>query len=493
MEKCYLAFDLGASSGRAIIGKIEDGKMSLNEVHRFDNGPTEIDGKQHWDFDRLSGEILTGVEKALATGENISSIAIDTWGVDYLLIRSDGSPARHPYHYRDPRTDGLPDEIFDSVISESDLYSRTGIQMMQLNTIYQLAAHKRQHPEDMIDATLLLMPDALTWLLCGDMTCEYTEATTTNLLNPHTREWDWELIDKLNLPRDIFPKITDSCTTVGTLRPEICSKLNCDPIPVVKVGAHDTASAVAAVPAPETGDWCYISCGTWALLGVELDQPYISEAGRVAPFTNEGCIDGKIRYLTNIMGTWLFQETRRIRRENGETVSYNDMETEARAAEPLKFLVNPNDASLLAPADMPQAIRDFCERTGQGQIPDNGALVGCIYDSLALFFRAKVEALEKILGVKYACLNIVGGGTKDKLLMQLTANALGIPVAAGPVEATAVGNIMAQAIACDELADVKAGRELIKASFPVIIYQPDLSVKEDWDQAAKAFSKIIGG
>ncbi len=492
MEKCYLAFDLGASSGRAIIGKIVNGEMSLNEVHRFDNGPTEFDGCQHWDFDRLSGEILTGVEKALAIEENISSIAIDTWGVDYILVKNDGATARHPYHYRDPRTDGLPEEIFDSVIPESELYSRTGIQLMQLNTIYQLVAHKRQHPEDMENSTILLMPDALTWMLCGDMTCEYTEATTTNLLNPYSRDWDFELIDRLGIPCDVFPKITDSCTKVGTLRPEICSKLNCAPIPVVKVGAHDTASAVAAVPAPETGDWCYISCGTWALLGVELDQPFISEEARVAPFTNEGCIDGKIRFLTNIMGTWLFQETRRIRREKGESVSYNDMENEARAAEPLKFLINPNDSSLLAPADMPQAIRDFCIKTGQGDIPDNGALVGCIYDSLALFFRSKVEALEKLLGTKYQCLNIVGGGTKDKLLMQLTANALGIPVAAGPVEATAIGNIMAQAIADGDLADVKAGRELIKASFPVIIYQPDLTVKEDWDQAAVKLAEIIG-
>lgn len=493
MEKCYLAFDLGASSGRGIIGKITNGKMTLNEIHRFDNGPTEMNGCQHWDFDRLSSEIVTGIQKALATGEKITSIAIDTWGVDYLLVKKDGAPARHPYHYRDSRTDGIPKEVFETIISETELYQRTGIQMMQLNTIYQLVSHKRIHPEDMENSVLLLMPDALSWMLCGDMTCEYTEATTTNLLDPHARDWDWTLIDKLGLPRGIFPEITASCTEVGKLRPELCDKLNCEPIPVVKVGAHDTASAVAAVPAPTEGDWCYISCGTWALLGAELDEPYISEDARKAPFTNEGCIDGKIRFLTNIMGTWLFQETRRVRRAKGETVSYNDMESAAKAAEPLKFLINPNDSSFLAPADMTQAIRDFCSNTGQGDLYDDGALVRCIYDSLALFFRSKVKALESLLGVKYACLNMVGGGTKDQLLMQLTADALGIPVAAGPVEATAVGNILGQAIAGKELDDVKEARELVKASFPVIMYYPDESSRNAWDKAATEFEKIING
>jgi len=474
-KQTFLAFDFGASSGRAILGSIEHGIMMLTEVHRFANGPKEIDGALFWDFDHQIAEIKNGIRKALATGEKITSIAIDTWGVDYVLFKKDGTPVRLPYHYRDNRTDGIPEQVFKK-IPEAEIYRRTGIQLMQLNTIYQLYAHHQQHPEDFRDATLLMIPDAMTYMLCGAKTCEYTEASTSNLLDAATGEWDFELIKKLGLPKSIFPEIVKPCTTAGVLLPELQQELGCGPIPVFKVGSHDTASAVASVPAPHKGEWAYISCGTWALLGAELKHPSISEATRQVPLTNEGGLNGTIRFLTNIMGTWLMQETRRVWNDAGRTIGFPDIIRMAMESKPGQYFVDPNDHRFLPPGDMPARVRELC---GKPAMTDAEAC-RCLYDSLALCFRQKIEKLQKLLGVKYACLNIVGGGTRDALLMQLTADALGIPVVAGPIEATAAGNIMAQAITAGIIADVTAGREIVKKSFDVVTYQP-ASDRGWWD------------
>ncbi len=488
MEKSYLAFDLGASSGRGIIGKIKDGKLHLTEIHRFSNGPVEKEGSLYWEFDKLCKEIKTGIKKAVAAGEKISSIAIDTWGVDYVLFKN-GVPVRMPYHYRDSRTNSVPGKVFE-IIPQDKVYACTGIQFMQLNTLYQLYAHKEAHPEDFCGSVMLLMPDALTCMLNGDVSCEYSDASTSNLLDPHKREWDFELIDRLGIPRSIFPKIVQPCSKSLPLKKSVEDEIGCGPIPMVKVGSHDTASAVAAVPAPANKKWAYISCGTWALLGAEIDAPILTEEAGEAPFTNEGGLNKKIRFLTNIMGTWLFQETRRIWREQGRDLSFAELNRTAKSAEGLRFFINPNDNIFFTPGDMPAKVAAFCREHGQGEIPDDGALLRCIYDSLALCFRSKLEKLQELLGVKYECLNIVGGGTQDTLLMQLTADCLGIPVIAGPVEATAIGNILAQAIADNDVYSLAEARDIVRRSFEVQEYIPDASSKNAWDAAAKSFLNI---
>ncbi|MFA6103416.1 MAG: FGGY-family carbohydrate kinase [Victivallaceae bacterium] len=487
MEKSYLAFDLGASSGRGIIGKIKDGKLHLTEIHRFGNGPVEKDGALYWEFDKLCKEIKTGIRKAVATGEKISSIAIDTWGVDYVLFKN-GAPVRAAYHYRDSRTDAVPEKVY-KIIPQKEIYARTGIQFMQLNTLYQLYAHKEAHPEDFNGSVMLLMPDALTYMLNGDISCEYSEASTSNLLNPGSRDWDFELIKRLGIPCSVFPKIVPPCSKSLPLKKSVEDEIGCGPIPVVKVGSHDTASAVAAVPAPLNKKWAYISVGTWALLGAEIDAPILTEEAGEAPFTNEGGLNRKIRFLTNIMGTWLFQETRRVWNEQGRNLGFADMNKMAKAAQGLQFFIDPNDNAFLSPGDMPAKVAAFCREHGQGDIPGDGALLRCIYDSLALYFRIKLEKLQTMLGVKYECLNIVGGGTQDTLLMQLTADCLGIPVIAGPVEATAIGNIMAQAIAGGDIYSLAEAREIIRKSFEVQEYVPEQSTKKAWDAAAKSFLK----
>lgn len=486
MTHTYLAFDLGASSGRAIIGKITEGKLSLKEVHRFVNGSVENNGTLYWDFPSLCGEIKSGLRKALAIAPEISSIAIDTWGVDYVLFNQADEAVRLPYHYRDARTDGIPEEVF-SIVPENELYGVAGIQLMQLNTLYQLCAHKKAHPEDFAGSTLLFMPDALTYMLCGTKSCEYSIASTSNMLNATDGQWSEEILTKLGIPQDILPEIVDSCTVAGQLLPEIQQELGCGAIPVVKVGAHDTASAVAAVPAPNDRPWAYISCGTWALLGAENDKPLLSDAARQASFTNEGGVGGKIRFLSNIMGSWLFQEVRRNWQAAGRDISFMEMEKMAQSAKPLQFIVNPNHADFLSPDDMKSAVIEYCRKTGQGEITDDSTLLRCIYDSLALCFRVKLEQMQQLVGAEYQCLNMVGGGTKDRFLMQLTADCLGIPVVSGPVEATAIGNIIGQGIAAGSIAGLKAGRDLVKNSFDLHNFTPDTAVKTAWDQAQETF------
>lgn len=486
MTHTYLAFDLGASSGRGIIGKIIDGKLQLTEIHRFVNGSVEQDGTLYWDFPALCNEINIGLRKALEQEPEIDSIAIDTWGVDYLLYHQSGEAIRLPYHYRDARTNGIPEEVF-AIISEEEIYAEAGIQKMQLNTIYQLYAHKKAHPEDFNDATLLFMPDALTYMLCGTKSCEYSIASTSNLLNASSGQWSEKILTKLGIPKAIFPEIVDSCTIAGTLSPAIQHELGCSAIPVVKIGAHDTASAVAAVPAPQDRPWAYISCGTWALLGAENDHPLLTDAARKASFTNEGGVERKIRFLSNIMGSWLFQEVRRNWNAAGRDISFMDMEKLAQAAQPRQFIVNPNHADFLAPVDMQNAIIAYCRKTGQGNIIDDSTLLRCIYDSLALCFRMKLEQMQQLVGAEYQCLNIVGGGTKDKFLMQLSADCLGIPVVAGPVEATAIGNIIGQGIAEGSIAGLAAGRDIVKNSFDLHHFTPNATVKAQWDVALEQF------
>ena len=486
----YLAFDLGASSGRAIIGTLEAGKLSLQEIHRFGNGPQECGGELFWDYAALENELVTGLGKAIDSGVKIDGISIDTWGVDYVFFdRDTHQMLRRPYNYRDSRTSRSSEKLWQK-ISPAELYRATGIQCMTLNTIYQLLAHQADHPEDFKNSMFLPIPDALALALGGDFTAEYTHCSTTNLLDPVTRNWHWELIGRLGLPREIFPRIVPPCSANGMLKKELCEKFNTDPIPIFKCGSHDTASAVLAVPAPEQGEWAYLSAGTWALLGAETDEPVLTAASEKANITNEGGVGGKIRFLTNIMGSWLFQELRRVWNENGKNLSFNDIESMARDSEMCRYFINPNCAEFAAPGDMPQNIRNFCRNSGQAENLSDAEVARTVYDSLALYFRNKLELIESLLNVKYECLNIVGGGTKDKFLLQLTASALGRKVVTGPVEATAAGNILAQAIAAGELADIAEAREVVRRSFALETFVPESSDSAVYARAFERFRKI---
>ena len=473
MKKTFLAFDLGASSGRGILGTLENGKLDLEEVHRFENGPIELKGSLHWDINAIFAEIKTGLKKAVEKCDDIAGIAVDTWGVDYVLLKEDGEFARLPYHYRDSRTDGILDSFFADSMTEEEVYASTGIQKMFFNTLPQLIAHSRDHAEDFAGAKIMLMPDALTYLLCGKVACEYTDASTTQLLDAEKRSWDFDLIEKAGIPKELFPEIVSPCTQTGVVQQSLQDELGCGAIPVLRVGSHDTASAVGAVPASVETNWAYISCGTWALIGAEIDSPILSSEAMKAGYTNEGGLNNKIRLLTNINGTWLLQEVRRNWKEAGRDISFMEMENMAADAEGKKFIINPNDDRFMAPGDMASRIREYCVETGQGEIPDDAALIRCIYDSLADCFSEKLHELEKLQNVKYDCLHIVGGATKARLLMQLTADAIKIPVIAGPVEATAIGNIIAQGIASGAIANLAEGREVVKNSFPMDEFKVD--------------------
>ncbi len=488
MSKNFLAFDLGASSGRGIVGSCENGKITLNEIHRFDSKLIEENGHIYWDFPALIAELKTGLAQSAITYANLDGIGIDTWGVDYVLFdRTTGQIKRNPYHYRDERTNGIPEQVW-KLISKDELYKRTGIQFMQLNTLYQLFAHKLQQPEDFENAFMLMMPDALAYVLGAEATTEYTEASTSNLLNPLTRDWDWELIDLLGLPRTIFTPVVASATQSGELNAQTRSELNLPAIPIYKIGSHDTASAVAAVPATgQEKNWAFVSCGTWALLGAEIVDPKLDGTG---DFTNEGTVNGQIRYLTNIMGSWLFQETRRNWREAGRQISFADMEDLAVAATPCNFFLNPNAPEFLTPGDMPGRFAEFVKATGQGEYPDDGALLRSVYDSLALYFRLKIAGLEQELKRPMSFWHMIGGGTKDGLLMQLTADASNREVFAGPVEATAIGNIAGQALAAGIFVSLDDARLAIKNSFDVKTYQPRAEMTSLYDQSVEKFLQI---
>ena len=489
-KKYFLAFDLGASSGRAILGALENGKLDLQEVHRFENGHKRVDDSLYWDYPTLAEELKNGLGKAAAITRDIAAIGIDTWGVDYVLFdRSSKELVRLPYHYRDERGDrGV--EAVRKIISQDDLYKRTGIQMMPFNTVYQLKAHSMEHPGELKNSTFLPIPDALALALGGDFTAEYTHVSTGNLLDPAKRSWDWELIDMLGLPREIFPEIVQPCTVGGKLSDELAAMYGLKNIPIVKVGSHDTASAVGAVPVPAGADAAYVSCGTWALLGCELADPCCDVTKQT--FTNEGGLNGKIRYLTNIMGCWLLQECRRDFKLRGMDASFDKLEAMAESAEPCGFLFNPNSPDFMAPDNMPERIKNYCIATKQpgAENMSDAAILRAVYDSLALCMADKLFELEKCVGKEYKVLNIIGGGTKDSRLMSETASAIGKPVVAGPIEATAIGNILAQAVTVGAIADWSEAREVVRNSFPVVNYEPDAGLQKIFAEGMKKFKTL---
>jgi sugar (pentulose or hexulose) kinase len=377
------------------------------------------------------------------------------------------------------------------LISPEELYRKTGIQFMRLNTIFQLFAHKELHPEDFHDSFMLMMPDALYYLFTGKISCEYTEASTSNLLNAAKQDWDWDIISKLGFEKKFFPTISLPGSAAGNLSPSLRNELGCGNIPFYHVGSHDTASAVASVPVlDENHLFAYISCGTWALLGTELSSPVLSDEAKKANYTNEGGVSGKIRFLTNITGLWLLQECKRIWDSRGEKYSYQEMVEMGKKAEPLRFLLNPTNEKFLAPENMPDSIRKYCLETGQGEIPDTPSLIRCVIDSMALSFREKIAELETLTAAKYQKVHIIGGGSQNTLLMQCAADYMRRDVCAGPVEATAIGNLMVQGMASGTHFSLADARKIIASSFPSQIYKASEIPLIRMENAVRVFKNL---
>ena len=480
-----LAFDFGASSGRAIIGTFENGKISLEEIHRFENGPVLMNGGFYWDLPKLFSEVKQGLVKAEKYG--YESIGIDTWGVDYALITLDGMLLGNPYNYRDERTIPVFEKIKET-IGESALYKKTGIQNMSLNTLYQLLETKENHPDFYALADrIILMPDLFGYLLTGKVYAERSMASTTQLLEPYTKEWNKKLIDKLGLDITKFPELVDSGTKIGTLREDICKELDITPKTLTAVAGHDTASAVVAVPA-KAKDFVYISCGTWSLFGTELQEPCITDMSAEMNITNEGGHDRTTRFLKNIIGLWIIQETRRQFKRDGKDYSYADMEKMAREAKSMQCFIDPDDQRFAPPGNQIKRIREFCEETGQYVPQTDGEIVRCIYESLAMKYKYTFENLKKCTGKNFEAIHMVGGGTKDGFLCQMTADATSTPVIAGPIEATAAGNIAVQLIALGEIKDLWEARRIIADSFSVQEFKP---CDNSFDKHYEEFCKLL--
>lgn len=475
-----LAFDFGASSGRAILGSLENGKLVLEEVHRFDNEPVSINDGFYWDLPRLFHEVKQGIRKVKDV--EFESIGIDTWGVDYALINKDGKLLSNPYNYRDERTLDIPAKVRE-IISDKELYKATGIQAMNFNTIYQLFADKQNDPEIYeIADKFIMMPELFGYLLTGEVYGEKSEASTSALLDPVTKEWNYDLIEKIGLKKSLFPKLVSAGTKVGVLKDEICKELDISPRNVVAVAGHDTASAVAAVPASEDS-FVYISCGTWSLFGTELKSPCINDMSAELNITNETGYNDTTRFLKNIIGLWIIQETRRQFKRDGKDYSYADMEAMAREAEPFKCFIDPDAQVFVTPGNQVQRIKDFCKSTGQRVPETDGEVVRCIYESLAMKYKYTFDNLKECTGEDFKAIHMVGGGTKDGFLCQMTSDATGVPVVAGPIEATAAGNIAVQLIAAGEIKDLAEARKIIADSFAVVKYEPaDSGFAEAYDR-----------
>jgi rhamnulokinase len=459
-----LAMDLGASSGRAMQGDLRGEALSLSEVHRFTNEPIEKDGHKHWDLDRLHRELLTALNHA---DPDVESVGIDTWGVDYGYVGPDGEVIGLPFAYRDERTVPRVDAVHERIPFDR-LYAITGIQFMRINTVYQVADDAANRP-DVLDAAerLLMMPELLSYLLTGEYAAEYSIASTSALLDARARAWSDEVLDAVGVPRRLFCGVSPPGAFRAELRPELGRRAA-----LICPGCHDTASAVAACPL-QGPDAMYISSGTWSLVGMELPEPILTDAARNANFTNEGGVAGTVRFLKNVMGLWIIQACRRRWAEAGTELGFGDICDRAEAAPPFAALIDPNAERFLAPQDMVAEVGAECERTGQPAPEGVGSTARCVFESLALAYRECLETLRELTGRRIDRIHVVGGGVQNALLCQMTANACGVPVSAGPVEATAVGNLLVQALALGAVADLPAARAIVRRTFPVEEYSPE--------------------
>jgi rhamnulokinase len=485
MPTHYLACDLGAESGRLMLGTLAEGKIILEELHRFPNGPVKTSGALHWNFDALLNELKTGLKKAAAKNLPIASISTDSWGVDYVLYDERGLIMQPVWCYRDSRTAGGVENANDKV-DWPTIYSETGIQFMAINTIYQLAA---ETPERLANAKLLLLiGDAFNYFCSGVARNEVSNASTTQLYNPQMQTWSKKIFSALKLREEMFAPICASGTKLGPMKKNLATEVGLPQIEVIASCSHDTGAAVAAVPASGE-NWAYLSSGTWSLMGVELPAPVINEKGRALGFTNEIGYGNSVRLLKNIVGLWIVQECRRQWAKEGKKYDFAALEQLSAAAPPFVSLINPDDPRFLSPDNMPKKIAEFCEETGQPAPANHGAFMRCIYESLALFYRVTLRRIERFTGRKIERLHIVGGGSKDATLNQYAANAMKIPVLAGPTECTALGNILVQAIALGHLPSHAAAREVVRNSFELKTFTPQDSAQ--WDAAAARFEKLL--
>ena len=489
-ELKMLAIDLGASSGRGIVGRFDGEKLTLEENHRFSNDPVINAGGFNWDILRIYHEIKNSIRNcALSADKDIASIAIDTWGVDYGFLDKNGRLITNPRHYRDERTAGVPEQAFKTM-SQSELYGITGIQTMNFNTVFQLLAEQRDNPEIFgMARDMLFVPDLLNYFLTGVKENEYTIASTGALLDARTRDWSREVISRFGLPEHIFGRIAQPGTVVGELLPSVLEEVGDIHAKVIHAASHDTASAVVAVPA-KGKDFVYISSGTWSLMGTELAEPCLDGDARKYDFTNEGGAAHTIRFLKNIMGLWLEQESRRQWAREGKKYSFDELSDAAMASTPLRSIINPSDYSFNAPGDMPGKIADYCCRTGQPVPETIGQTARAVYESLALKYRWTVKKLEKVRGKEIRALHIVGGGSNNAMLNQFTSDALGIPVITGPSEATAIGNLMMQAKALGLVKDMRELRRIVADSFDTGHVEPGDRAR--WDEAYAKFLGIAG-
>ncbi len=476
----YLAFDIGASSGRAIIGTLDGCEVSLKEIHRFPNEMIVQNGHYHWDINRLFDELIEGLTLCVKKHNIIPvSIGIDTWGVDFGLLDGNDQLTGNPFAYRDSLTDGAMEQVF-KVIRPKELYAKTGIQFMRFNSLFQLWAMKKKFPNQLLNSNkMLFIPDLLGYMFTGTAFSEYTIASTSHMLNPKTRNWYPDLMIRLGLPINILDDIVEPGTQIGSLKPGILSKLGIDKISLVAVGAHDTASAIAAIPA-EGNNWAYISSGTWSLMGIEVENPIINEASFKYLFTNEGGVGKKIRFLKNITGLWLLQECKKIW-DQQEEISYTKLIDQCKKVKPFLSLIDPDDPSFMNPENMPKAIIEYCIKTGQavpGTIPE---FARCIFESLALKYRIVLNQLKEVSPHPIEKIHMIGGGSLNTLLCQFTADATGLPVVAGPGEATALGNILVQ-IACHQgISDLDTLRGYSMNSIKTITYLPKNT--RNWEKA----------
>jgi rhamnulokinase len=482
----FLALDMGAESGRVMVGTLDGGTITLSEAHRFESSPVRVPDGLHTDVLHIWAQLKRGMSQAVKMADgDIAGVGVDTWGVDFALIDKKGALVSNPYQYRDSMTEGILPKAFRCV-PKKEIFKQTGLQFMSINTLFQLYSLKlRKSPLIDVADRLLMTPDLFNYWLSGKMVNEFSIATTSQCYNPRTKKWAKAMLGKFGIPVQLFGKIVPPGTVIGPMLPQVAEEIGMKrTVAVIAPGCHDTTLAVAAVPA-QNKDFAYISCGTWSLMGAEIPQPCINEKSLAADFTNEGGVGNTFRFLKNLTGLWIVQECRRAWEKEGQSLNYEELTLMASEAPPLRSLIDTTASEFGKPGDMPEKIRTFCRRTNQ-HVPDSdGAIIRCALESLALTYRKTLEQLESILGRRLDPIHIVGGGTQNKLLCQFAADATGRRVVAGPVEATAIGSILMQAIALGHIASLDAGRKMVSRSFDVTTYAP--SKITDWDDAYVRF------
>jgi rhamnulokinase len=487
----FVALDLGAESGRAVLGSFDGGKLKLEELHRFPNDPVRAAGSLFWDALRLWTEVKHSLSIAAERSEGLKAVGVDTWGVDSALLAKGDVLVSNPYHYRDPRTDGIYDRAF-RLVPREEIFEQTGCQFMHINTVFQLLSMALAR-SPLLDAaeTLLLIPNLFLFWLSGVKAAEFTDATTTQCYNPQTRDWSWPLLEKFGIPAGIFPEVIKPGTRLGPVLDDVAEETGAVGVPVIATATHDTAAAVAAVPAEEPR-FAYLSSGTWSIVGVDTGEPVMSPAVLRDGFSNEGTATGGYRLARNVTGLWLVQELRREWARTGDELSYEQITRMAAEAKPFSAIIDPDHPSFLPPGDMEVRMREFCQASGQQTVPEARAeFARAAMEGLALKYRWNVERLEEMTGQPLDLIHIVGGGSRNRLLCQFTADATKRPVVAGPAEATSIGNVLVQALAVGEIGSLAEGRDIVRHSFQVDSYEPQDDAV--WDEAYERFSKLPAG